>query len=86
MMLARFTPTDKASLALADYYTVAKRPADARQVLLARASTQLGVPVDRLTVTRGIVSVAGNPGQSVTYGALIGDRPFDVPYTGKVGN
>jgi len=57
--------------------------ADARQVLLARASAQLGVPVDRLTVTRGVVSVAGNPGQSVTYGALIGDRPFDVPYTGK---
>jgi nicotinate dehydrogenase subunit B len=57
--------------------------ADARQALLARASQQLGAPVDRLTVSRGVVSVAGNPGQSVTYGALIGDRRFDVPYTGK---
>jgi len=57
--------------------------ADARQALLSRASGQLGAPVERLTVSRGVVSVAGSPGQSVTYGALIGDRRFDVPYTGK---
>src|SRR5580765_746244 len=31
--LAKFTPTETASLALADYYTVAKRPNDARKVL-----------------------------------------------------
>ena len=57
--------------------------ADARQALLGRASQQLGAPVERLTVSRGVVSVTGSPGQSVTYGALIGDRRFDVPYTGK---
>jgi CO/xanthine dehydrogenase Mo-binding subunit len=57
--------------------------ADARQVLLARAAAQLGAPIERLAVSRGVVSVAGSPGRSVTYGALIGDRRFDVPYTGK---
>jgi CO/xanthine dehydrogenase Mo-binding subunit len=30
-----------------------------------------------------VVSVTGSPARSVTYGALIGDRRFDVPYTGK---
>ena len=57
--------------------------AEARQALLQMASTRLSAPVDRLTVARGVVSVAGNPAQSVTYGQLIGDRRFDVPYTGK---
>ncbi|HEV2199329.1 MAG TPA: molybdopterin cofactor-binding domain-containing protein [Bryobacteraceae bacterium] len=56
--------------------------AEARQALLRMASTRLGAPVDRLTVSRGVVSVAANPAQSVTYGQLIGDRHFDVPYTG----
>ena len=46
--------------------------ADARQALLGRASEQLGAPVERLTVSRGVVSVDGSPGESVTYGALIG--------------
>ena len=57
--------------------------AEARQALLRMASTRLGVPVERLTVDRGVVSVGGNAAQSVTYGALIGGRRFDVPYTGK---
>ena len=57
--------------------------ADARQALLARASEQLGAPVERLTVSRGVVSVVGNPGRSATYGGLIGDRRFDVPYTAR---
>ena len=57
--------------------------AEARQALLHMASARLGTPADRLTVARGVVSVAANPAQSVTYGQLIGDRRFDVPYTGK---
>jgi nicotinate dehydrogenase subunit B len=56
--------------------------AEARQTLLRMASTRLNVPADRLAVERGVVSVAGNPAQSVTYGQLIGGRRFDVPYTG----
>ena len=57
--------------------------AEARHALLAMAAARLGVPVDRLTVSKGVVSDRGNPSQSVTYGALIGDRRFDVAYTGK---
>ena len=57
--------------------------AEARQALLGLASARLGVPVDRLTVARGVVSVSGSPAQSVSYGTLIGDRRFDVAYTGK---
>jgi nicotinate dehydrogenase subunit B len=56
--------------------------AEARQTLLRMASTRFNVPVERLTVARGVVSVAGNPAQSVTYGQLIGGRRFDIPYTG----
>lgn len=56
--------------------------AQGRQALLNLASTQLGVPVEKLTVSSGVVSVVGNPTQSVTYGQLIGDRRFSVPFTG----
>jgi len=57
--------------------------AEARQALLGMASTRFNTPVEQLTVASGTVSVTGNPAQSVTYGQLIGDRRFDVPYTGK---
>ncbi len=57
--------------------------AEARQVLLQMASRRLGAPVDQLTVAKGVVSVMGTPGKSVTYGELIGDKRFDVTITGK---
>jgi len=57
--------------------------AEARQALLEMASARLGAPTDRLTVDLGVVSVVGNSGQSVTYGELIGDRRFEVQYTGE---
>src|SRR4051812_9594202 len=47
----------------------------ARQALLGLASASLGVPVASLTVDKGIVSGGG---RSVTYGALIGDKLFNV--------
>ena len=56
--------------------------AEARQALLKMAAQKLQAPADRLTVSRGVVSVAGDPGKSVTYGALVGGKPFDLPYTG----
>jgi CO/xanthine dehydrogenase Mo-binding subunit len=46
------------------------------------ASAKLGVPVEKLSVTSGVVSVIGSASQSVTYGELIGDRRFSVPFTG----
>src|SRR5439155_15663018 len=50
--------------------------AAARQELLARASRQLGAPVNQLAVTDGVVSVAGNSAKSVSYAALVGGKPF----------
>jgi CO/xanthine dehydrogenase Mo-binding subunit len=49
--------------------------ATAKQALLSMAATQLGVPVANLSVSKGVVSGGG---KSVTYGALIGDKLFNV--------
>ena len=57
--------------------------AEARAVLLGLAAKQLGVPVSQLTVSKGVVSVAGDSSKSVTYGALIGGRQFSAPNTGR---
>lgn len=56
--------------------------AEARQALLQMASQQLNAPIDSLTVSKGVVSVAGGSPQ-VTYGQLLGERRFDLPVTGK---
>jgi nicotinate dehydrogenase subunit B len=57
--------------------------AEARQALLARAADKLGVQVGSLTVSKGVVSVDGEVGgRSVTYGELLGDKPFSVKMTG----
>jgi len=56
--------------------------AEARQALLALASTRLGVQAGSLVVSKGVVSIDGHPTQSVTYGALVGDKPFNVKFTG----
>jgi CO/xanthine dehydrogenase Mo-binding subunit len=50
--------------------------AEARRLLLAQASQRLGVPVDRLTVRDGVVSVIGEPQRAIAYGDLIGGRYF----------
>jgi nicotinate dehydrogenase subunit B len=57
--------------------------AEARFALLQMASTNLSVPMDRLTVAKGVVSVGDNSAQSVTYGALVGDKPFHLAFTGS---
>lgn len=44
--------------------------ADARSVLLDLAAERLGVPKQRLTASRGVVAVAGEPTRRVTYGEL----------------
>ena len=53
--------------------------AEARLALLGMASKRLGVPVDSLQVSKGIVT--GNQSR-VTYGELIGDRRFNLAFTG----
>jgi hypothetical protein len=52
--------------------------AEARAALLKLATQRLNAPVERLTVSKGVVSVMGGAGQSVTYGALLGDKPFNL--------
>jgi CO/xanthine dehydrogenase Mo-binding subunit len=54
--------------------------AEARAALLQLASKKLDAPVDRLTVSKGIVSAAGN---SVSYGDLIGGKLFNIAFTGS---
>jgi len=56
--------------------------AEARQALLARASTRLGVQIGSLTVAKGVVAVDGDPSRSVSYGELLGDKPFNIKFTG----
>ncbi len=53
--------------------------AQAYQALLGLASANLGVPVANLTVSKGVVSGGG---KTVTYGQLIGDKLFNVTYSG----
>lgn len=54
--------------------------AEARLALLRMASQRLGAPADGLAVANGVVSAAG---KRVTYGELVGDRRFDLPFTGS---
>lgn len=62
--------------------------AEARLVLLEKASSMLNIPVDSLTVNEGVVSVQGNSSRSVRYGELIGNTLFNVPleWNGRYGN
>jgi nicotinate dehydrogenase subunit B len=53
--------------------------AEARQALLKLAAAKLNAGADRLTISKGIVSGAG---RTVSYGELVGDKPFNVAFTG----
>ena len=49
-----------------------------RQELLKLASARLDAPVEQLTVTDGVVSVAGSPTKKASYGSLIGGKQFHI--------
>ena len=55
--------------------------AEARQALLRMASTRLNAPAQGLTVSKGVVT--DGTAKRVRYGELIGDRRFEVPFTGS---
>ncbi len=57
--------------------------AEARLALLTLAAARLGAPEEQLEVSRGVVSVKGGKGRSVSYGELIGDRRFELKVSGK---
>jgi CO/xanthine dehydrogenase Mo-binding subunit len=56
--------------------------AEARLALLQRASQRLGVQTGSLVVVKGVISIDGDPSRSVSYGELLGDKPFDLKFTG----
>src|SRR5215208_5582916 len=62
--------------------------AEARRVLLDAAAQKLNVPADKLAVSDGVVSVAGDASKKVSYADLIGGRFFNVKleWNGKIGN
>jgi nicotinate dehydrogenase subunit B len=55
--------------------------AEARFALLTLASQKFNTPVEQLTVSKGVVSAGA--GQTVTYGALVGGKLFQLPFTGS---
>src|SRR5206468_4789924 len=57
--------------------------AEARLALLQLASKKLETPVERLTVSKGVVSVVGSPNRAVSYGDLVGGKLFNIPFTGS---
>jgi CO/xanthine dehydrogenase Mo-binding subunit len=54
--------------------------AEARRVLLTLASERLKVPVQDLTVAKGVVSLKDDARRSVTYGELLGNKRFNRRY------
>jgi len=65
-----------------DGWPMRRAAAEARRVLLELASKRLGVPVDQLAVSEGVITVKADPSRRVTYGELIGGKRFNVTLTG----
>lgn len=61
---------------------VQRAAAEARQALLTLAAERLFIPVERLRVENGLVSGSGDDNAFTTYGELIGDQLFNLPFTG----
>ena len=66
-----------------DGWPMRRVAAEARRVLLDMAAARLGVPVEQLTVTDGVVAVKTDPAKHVTYGELVGGKRFNVTLTGR---
>jgi nicotinate dehydrogenase subunit B len=66
-----------------DSWPMRRVAAEARRVLIEMASTKLDAPVERLSVSEGVITVTGDPSKRVTYGQLIGGKRFNVAVTGK---
>ena len=57
--------------------------AEARQALLEMAAAKLSVPVTRLEINDGVVSVTGSASRRLTFGALIGGGRFERTISGR---
>jgi CO/xanthine dehydrogenase Mo-binding subunit len=62
--------------------------AEARRVLLMRASERLGVATDRLTVSDGVVSVTGDPAKKISYAEILNGQGFQskIGWNDEYGN
>ena len=62
--------------------------AEARLVLLEMACSRFGVPIERLQVHEGVISVRGTRSRSITYGELIGGRSLaaTLQWNGQLGH
>ena len=62
--------------------------AEARLVLLEKGSVELGVPLEQLTVSDGVVHRIGDRTQAISYAELVADRMFNEPisWNGRYGN
>jgi nicotinate dehydrogenase subunit B len=62
--------------------------AEARRILLERAAADLSVPVERLTVSEGLITAMPLTSRKVTYAELIGGRRFgtSVEWNKAIGN
>src|SRR5206468_893725 len=65
-----------------DGWPMRRVAAEARRVLLDLASVRLGVPVEQLAVSDGVVTVKIDPAKKITYGELVGGKRFNVTLTG----
>jgi len=66
-----------------DAWPMRRAAAEARRVLLEMGSARLGVPVDQLAVSAGVITVKADPSKRVTYGQLVGGKRFNVTLTGN---
>jgi nicotinate dehydrogenase subunit B len=66
-----------------DGWPMRRVAAEARRVLMDLGASRLGVPLDQLAVSAGVITVTSDPSKRVTYGELIGGRRFNVTLTGK---
>lgn len=53
--------------------------AEARRILLNRGAQRLGVPVDRVAVSNGVITALDDSSQRVSYAELIGGKHFNSP-------
>src|SRR5580704_9497340 len=66
-----------------DSWPMRRVAAEARRTLLDMASANLGVPVEQLSASEGVVTVTADPSKRITYGQLIGGKRFNVPVKGN---
>jgi nicotinate dehydrogenase subunit B len=62
--------------------------AQARKLLIEKAAEKLGVPVERLAVSDGVIHDQADSAKTISYAELIGGQPFDnvVKWNGQLGN